>query len=120
MEGTMSKEITLPSGATVKLRDAESLLIKDRNKVMSIANNEEGAMMTIALQNGLMAVMVVEWSFDLIPPNIRLASLEELTPKDYDALLEAVVHAQDFLFPSITGTEVNEQDPKASTANSLD
>ena len=116
----MSKIITLPSGATVKLRDPESLLIKDRNKVLSIANNEEGTMMGIALQNGLISIMVIEWSFDLIVPNIRLASLEELTPKDYDALLNEVVSAQDYLFPSITDTEVNQADPKANTANSVD
>lgn len=116
----MSKVITLPSGATVKLRDAESLLIKDRNKVLSVANNEEGVMQTIALQNGLMAVMVVEWSFDLIPPNIRLASLEELKPSDYDALATAVAHAQDYLFPSIADTEENEANPKVNTANFAD
>lgn len=114
----MSKEITLSSGATVKLRDAESLLVKDRNKVLSVANNEEGVMQTVALQNGLMAVMILEWSFDLIPPSIRLASLEELKPKDYDELAEAIAYAQDYLFPSISDTEENEKNPKATTANS--
>jgi hypothetical protein len=114
----MSKVITLPSGATVKIRDAESLLIKDRNKVLSLANDEQGVMQTIALQDGLMAVMVIEWSFDLIPPSVRLASLGELKPSDYDALADAVVHAQDYLFPTIAPTEENEANPKASTANS--
>jgi hypothetical protein len=116
----MSKEITLPSGATVKLRDPASLLMKDRNKVLSIANDQEGVMQAVALQNGLISVMVVDWSFDLVPPNIRIASLEELSPKDYDALANEVVSAQDYLFPSITETDENVQDPKVSTANSND
>ena len=46
-----------------------------RNKVLSVANEQEGMMQAVALQNGLIAVMVVEWSFDLIPPSIKLNSL---------------------------------------------
>jgi hypothetical protein len=116
MEGTMSKVITLPSGATVKLRDPATLLMKDRNKVLAVANEQEGMMQAVALQNGLIAVMVVEWSFDLIPPSIKLNSLDELTPLDYNALSEEAMKAQDYLFPNIS--EGNPDDPKASTANS--
>lgn len=112
----MSKEITLPSGATVKLRDPKTLLMKDRNKVLSAtAGQEEGVMQAIALQNGLISVMVVEWSLDLIPPSIRIASLEELTPNDYDALATEAATAQEYLFPSLT--EASALDPKANTAN---
>ena len=82
MEGTMSKTITLPSGATAKLRDPATLLMKDRNKVIAVANEQEGMMQAVAMQNGLIAVMVVEWSFDLIPPAIKISSLDELTPLD--------------------------------------
>jgi len=112
----MSKVITLPSGATAKMRDPATLLMKDRNKVLSIANEQEGMMQAVALQNGLIAVMVVEWSFDLIPPAIRIVSLEELTPLDYQALSDEALKAQDYLFPNVT--EGNPDDPKASTANS--
>ena len=111
----MSKVITLPSGATVKLRDPATLLMKDRNKVLSVANEQEGMMQAVALQNGLIAVMVVEWSFDLIPPSIKLNSLDELTPLDYTALSEEAIKAQDYLFPNIT--EGNQDDPKVITAN---
>lgn len=111
----MSKEITLPSGATVKLRDPKTLLMKDRNKVLATAGAEEGLMQAVALQNGLISVMVVEWSLDLIPPSIRIASLDELTPNDYDALATEAALAQDYLFPSLT--EASALDPKANTAN---
>lgn len=111
----MSKEITLPSGATVKLRDPKTLLMKDRNKVLALANEQEGLMQAVALQNGLISVMVVEWSLDLIPPSVKITSLDELTPGDYDALATEAATAQDYLFPSIT--EASALDPKANTAN---
>jgi hypothetical protein len=116
MEGTMSKIITLPSGATAKMRDPATLLMKDRNKVLAVANEQEGMMQAVALQNGLIAVMVVEWSFDLIPPSIKITSLDELTPLDYAALSEEAIKAQDYLFPNIA--EGNPDDPKVITANS--
>lgn len=114
----MSREITLPSGNTVKLRDPKTLLMKDRNKVVEVANKQENLMQAIAVANGLIAVMVVEWSFDLIPPSIRIASLEELTPKDYDFLAKEVDEAADFLFPKLD--DEGQNDPKVSTANSKD
>lgn len=115
----MSKEITLPSGATVKLRDPATLLMKDRNKVMEFAGKAENDVeQAIAISDGLIAVMVIEWSFDLIPPSIRHASLGELTPKDYDFLAAQVDEAAQYLFPNLTTEGKN--DPKASTANSND
>lgn len=112
----MSKEIKLPSGATAVLRDPATLLMKDRNKVMALAGEHEGLMQAVATTNGIIAVMVESWSFDLIPPNIKVTSLEELSPKDYEALTSECLVAQDYLFPnvSIEGAE----DPKANTANS--
>lgn len=115
----MSKVVTLPSGNTVKLRDPETLLMKDRNKVMEQANKAEGdVMQAVAITNGLIAVSVLEWSFDLIPPNVRIASLDELTPKDYDFLAAQVDKAAMYLFPNLS--EEGKDDPKASTANSSD
>lgn len=115
----MSKTITLPSGATVKLRDPKTLLMKDRNKVMEIQSKADTQIMqAVALQNGVISVMVVEWSFDLIPPSVRLASLEELTPADFDALASEVDEAVNYMFPSIIETAETINDPKASTANS--
>ena len=117
----MAKEITLPSGATVRMREPETLLIKDRDKVAEIASKAEGEMMqAISIIHGLIAVSVVEWSFDLVPPSIRIASLGELTPRDYDALSEAVAPAAEYLFPSVAATKENEENPKAPTANSND
>lgn len=117
----MSKEITLPSGNTVKLRDPATLLKKDRDKVSAIASEADTELMQqLALQDGLVAVSVIEWSFDLVPPSIRLASLGELTPKDFDALVKECAPAAEYLFPQLFETEANAKDPKADTANSND
>jgi hypothetical protein len=112
-----SKEVTLPSGATVVIKDARMLLVRDRNKVLECAGEKEGVMQAVGMQNGLIAVMVESWSFDLLPPNVRLDSIEELTPLDYEKLLEEALPAQTALFPSLTVNETNVNDPKASTAN---
>lgn len=112
-----SKEVTLPSGATVVIKDARMLLVRDRNKVLECAGEKEGVMQAVGMQNGLIAVMVESWSFDLLPPNVRLDSIEELTPLDYEKLLEESLPAQTALFPSLAANETNVNDPKANTAN---
>lgn len=117
----MAKEITLPSGATVRMREPETLLVKDRDKVSEMASKAEGEIMqAIAIAQGLIAISVIDWSFDLIPPSVRIASLGELTPRDYDALAEEAAKAADYLFPSVAMTKENEENPKAPTANSND
>lgn len=112
-----STTITLPSGATVVLRDPRTLLVKDRKKVLSMADGETKLQMTMGMQDGLVAVMVESWSLDLIPPSIAAGSLEQLEPADYEALLEACMPAEKALFPSLYKVET---DPKAITGNSND
>ena len=116
----MAEQITLPSGATVTLRDPKELRVKDRTKIYANANNQEGILQALSLTDGLIAAIVVEWSFDLIPPAVKIDSLGELTMADYDMLAEYALKAQEIIFPSLSKTLENEADPKASTANSND
>lgn len=111
-----STEITLPSGATVVLKDPRMLLVKDRNFVLECADHESKLAMATGLQAGLIAVMVDSWSFDLIPPSVSIKSIEMLTPADYEALVEVCMPAQKALFPSIQNPE-DAHDPKAIIAN---
>jgi len=115
----MSKTITLPSGATVEMREPHTMLKKDRDKVLAIASEQDTDLMqSVALQDGLISVSVLNWSFDLVPPNIKVTSLGDLTLADYQALSNEALKAQDYLFPALeTG---NQNDPKAPTANSND
>ena len=116
----MSKEVKLPSGATVTLKDPATLRVKDRKNVMRSADNAEGGDLTkaLALGDALIAMLVESWSFDLIPPSIKLESLDELTMTDYDALVEYTKDAQSYLFPNLAKTPEAEADPKAPGENS--
>ena len=117
----MSKEITLPSGAKVTLKDAESLRIKDRKKVLKTSEAEGGDLSkALALADALISMLIIDWSFELPLPYIKLESLDELEMRDYDALVEETKEAQKYLFPSLAETPENESNPKATTADSKD
>lgn len=112
------KVITLPSGHTVTLYDPKGLKVKDRKKIFAAADGLEGISQIMAITDGIISCLVKEWSFDLIPPSIRLESLGELSIADYDTLIESASEAQEVLFPTLNKTLENEADPKADTANS--
>lgn len=116
----MSKQIKLPSGAGVVLRDPAELKVKDRKRVMKTADEAQGGDLgkALALSDALIAMLVVSWSFDLPIPAERLESVDELSMADYDFLVEATKEAQKSLFPSLAETTENETDPKANTENS--
>lgn len=111
----MANIITLPSGNTATLRDPKSLKQKDRVKVYA-ANGDPDAHPLVRRANltaAVISIMVEEWSFDLIPPSVRIASLDELSTTDYDALSEASEIAIEVIFPNLKQTPESEQDPKA-------
>ena len=115
------KVITLPSGATVTLRDPATLRVKDRKKVFQNASkSEEGIMQALSLTDGLIAILVEEWSLDLIIPSVRIASIDEMEMPDYDALVEETKDAQKALFPQIAQTEETEKDGESPFGNSND
>jgi len=118
---TMSKKVTLPSGATATLKDYSLLKVKDRKAVLKSTEVEGGDLTkSMALQDALIAMLVEEWSFDLPIPSVKVDSLDELSPTDFDALIEETKEAQKSLFPNIADTVENEADPKALTGNSKD
>ena len=117
----MAKEVKLPSGATVKLKDPSLLRVKDRKKVMKAGDSLQGDLSkALALGDAIIAMLVEEWSFDLIIPSVKLDSLDELEIADYDALVEATADAQKALFPNLNKNDETEKDPKAITADSKD
>jgi hypothetical protein len=117
----MSKKITLPSGATATLKDYSLLKVKDRKAVLKSTEVEGGDLTkSMALQDALIAMLVEEWSFDLPIPSAKIDSLDELSPTDFDALIEETKDAQKSLFPNIADTVENEADPKAPTGDSKD
>lgn len=114
----MNKKITLPSGATATLKDPANLRVKDRKRVIQASEKGEGELSkALALGDALIAMLIEDWSFDLIIPSVKLDSLDELTMVDYDALVEESKEAQKFLFPSLADSDEARKDPKAGSAN---
>lgn len=118
----MATQVKLPSGATVTLRDPKTLRVKDRKKVVLASDSVKGGEMSkaLALGDALIAMLIEEWSFDLILPSIRISSLDELTMADYDFLVEATKDAQSFLFPALADTPEAQQDADSPFANFSD
>jgi hypothetical protein len=121
MEGNPMSEkntITLPSGATATFRDPSTLRVKDRKKVLRAANDEEGLMQALSIVDGLIAILIEEWSFDMLLPSIKVSVLDELTMADYDALSEEAGKAQAVLFPGLTENDKSANDPDSPFGNS--
>jgi len=116
----MSNKITLPSGGTVTLRDPSEIKYKDRKRVIRASESETGELSkALALGDALIAVMVEDWSFGIIP-SIKIEALEELTPADYDALVKATEKASEYLFPKLQDNEANKADTESPLGNSND
>lgn len=115
----MSKKITLPSGATVTLKDATLLRVKDRKRVLKSADAEGGDLSkALALGDALIAMLVEEWSFEMLIPALKMDNIDELEMKDYDFLVEQTKDAQQYLFPALSETEKSDSNPKVLTENS--
>lgn len=116
----MSKIINLPSGNTATIKDPRSLKQRDRKKTMVETNGNATLASGMAMMDNLIAVLVEEWSFDLILPSIKVESLDDLDTADYDALQEEAEAALPLLWPRLNKTLENEADPKATTDSSKD
>ena len=115
----MSKQVTLPSGATVTLKDPSKIRYGDRKRLYK-SIDIEGSDLTraMAMNDALIAMLIEGWSLDAPVPAVKIESIDELEIADYDALVEHTKDAQKALFPNLADTPENEQDPKAPTANS--
>lgn len=114
-----STKITLPSGATVTIKDPSGLRVKDRNRVMKAGDGLTGDVAKgLAFSEALIATIIEDWSFDLLIPSVKLESLEELEINDYDALVKASEDISAILFPALAKNDKNEADPKATTESS--
>ena len=116
----MSRKITLPSGATVNIKDASSLKVKDRNRIMQAGDGELSAKKGIAIGNALLTTIIEDWSYEMLIPSVKEDSIEELPIPDYVALMKETESLTKDLFPEITETMENAQDPKAITEDSND
>lgn len=114
------RTVKLPSGNTVTLKDPKTLRVKDRKKVLKNASGQEGIMQALSIVDGLIAILIKEWTFEFPPPSVKLSSLDELEMPDYDVLAEEAGKAQEILFPNINKTEKSEADEDSPFGNSSD
>lgn len=112
--------ITLPSGAKVVLKDPKTLRVKDRRKVFAHANNDAGLMQALSIVDGLIALLVAEWTFEFPIPSIKINVLDELEIPDYDMLAEHAREAQKVLFPQVGQTDASEADADSPFGKSSD
>jgi hypothetical protein len=119
----MSKIIKLPSGNTATWKDPQDYTLKDRKYALKDVRREDLNNLTNMLDvlERVVIVSVTEWSFDLIPPNIKPESLEHELVKlpDVDALLREARESMQHIMPDLVEPEDGEvADPKADTPNS--
>jgi hypothetical protein len=117
---TESNKVNLPSGGWATFKDASTLKVKDRNKILKAASKEEGLMQALNIVDGLIALLVTDWSFEDPIPAIKITSLHELSMPDYDTLAEVAGEAQKTLFPKLAKTEETEADEDSPFDNSND
>lgn len=116
----MNKTITLPSGANVTLRDPKEFKQKDRVKIYDGTPTDQLETLSggMALIDRILSVLIDSWSFDLIPPAIKIESLGELSIPDYDRLTDEAQSALTSLFPQLKESDTAvEVDPKAIMDN---
>ena len=113
----MSKIVNLPSGNTATLRDPRTMKQKDRKSLF--AKDDDANALTMV--DRMVALLIEEWSFEnLVPPSVKIETLDELDIADYDVLQTHAEEALPILFPRLGKTTETEADPKASTDNSKD
>ena len=114
----MSNKITLPSGATVTIKDSKELKVKDRNRIMRAGDGESTAERGIAIANALLATIIEDWSYDLLIPSVKVDTIEELPIPDYVALMKQIDSLTKELFPDLNDTDDNRKNPDSPLENS--
>jgi hypothetical protein len=113
----MSKKITLPSGATVTLKEADGLKVKDRKRLMLAGDIESKAERGIAIGNAMLATLIEDWSYDLLIPSVKEDSIDELTIPDYVALMKETDSLIKEIFPDFEDTDENRANPDSPKEN---
>lgn len=105
-----TERITLPSGAWVQLRDPKTLRRGDKKRALAAVTGDTDKLMAMAygMADGLLAVLVIGWSYPLPIPSESMESLDLLPIEDDEALMKAIEPARALIFPE----PANPTDPK--------
>ncbi|MFG3287256.1 hypothetical protein ACGF3G_00330 [Streptomyces sp. NPDC048179] len=115
-----TERVTLPSGAWVQFRDPHTLRRGDKQKAMRAVQDDGGDLsQALDLINGLLRVLIIDWSYEFPIPDVTPASLDLIPLEDDDALSEAVEESRKLLFPAKPDAK-DATDPASPTAPSAD
>lgn len=114
------KLINLSNNNWAVFKDANTLRVRDRKKVFKNADNQTGVMQALSLVDGILAILIKDWSFDAPIPMYKIASLDDLSMADYDTLSAEASDAQKILFPKVTETEESKADADSPFGESND
>ena len=95
----MAERITLPSGNWIALRDWRDLRRGDKKRAIKSVEDPENALgSTYDVLDGLLVLLVENWSYELPLPSVDPTAVERLPLKDDNALIEAIAPAARALF----------------------
>lgn len=117
---TGEKLVKLTSGHWALFKDPNTLRVKDRKRVFKNADNQEGIMQALSLVDGILAILIKEWSYDTPVPSIKISVLDELSMADYDTLSVEAGEAQKILFPKLAETDETKADVDSPFGESND
>ena len=114
--------IDLPSGGWVELRDPESIRAGDQEDIMrgcAKPDLDRPLGFGFDVSNGLKCLMIEKWDVPYLQEPTRLPvdapwQLRELTPPDDRALDQALLPAQQCLFPTPVSIDDKQLEDKAS------
>lgn len=117
--------VRTPSDNWITLRDWHELTRGDKRTVFSAIKPSDGTTSGYDLDNGLLTVLVTNWSYDVPLPTRDAGALDQLPWGDDKALRDAVTAAKRALFPPAlpsTPEEVRAQeaDPTSPTTGAGD
>ncbi|MEU8968168.1 hypothetical protein AB0D11_02635 [Streptomyces monashensis] len=111
-----TERIKLPSGAWIQLKDPHTLRRGDRQAVLRAVQDPESTMAAgLDMVNGLLKVLVIDWSYSLPIPSESPGSLDLLPLEDDDALTEAIEPIRKMLFPEKPDPVKDAKDPASPT-----
>lgn len=111
-----TERIKLPSGAWIQLRDPHTLRRGDKQKVLRAVQDVDNDMGSgLDLINGLLRVLVIDWSYALPLPGESPDSLDLLPIEDDDPITEAIEPIRKMLFPEKPDPAKDAKDPASPT-----
>lgn len=116
-----TERVKLPSGGWVQLRDPKTLRRGDKQRAMRAIKDSEGGDVSASLDllNGLLTVLIMDWSYAMPVPSEAAGSLDLIPLEDDEALNEAIEEARAILFPNKPDPK-DAKDPASPTEPSAD